>query len=881
MNNIPPAALTRLSAYRPPAYRIPKLELDFDLFETHAAVRSTLHFECSSSWKPGCALILNGKGPVLRSIRLNDRPLDMESYHINSHRLTILNPPAEGTLSIEAEIHPEKSTDLMGLYRSDGLFCTQNEAEGFRRITWFPDRPDVLSVYTVTIRADREGYPVLLSNGHLMETGRLPEGRHFARWHDPHPKPCYLFALVAGRLECVSSRYRTRSGRLVDIRIFVPPGKGGQTDHAMSSIRSAMRWDEERFGLEYDLDLFMIVAVESLNWGGMENKGLNIYNASYILADSVSADDEELLKIERVIAHEYFHNWTGNRVTCRDWFQLTVKEGLTVYRDEEYISERSSRAGIRIDTVGELKRRQYPDDAGPTAHPIRPEYYLSVDNVYTSTIYQKGKEVIRMLETLTGKDELRRGIIRYLEEFDGRAVRTEDFLDAVEKSSGTDLTLFRRWYGQSGTPEVTVSGNYNGDTREYTLNIRQRGSANPVARGTEVLHIPMKLGLVGAAGRDIPLKLKEPAPDRFNPERSLLHLTKPEESFVFRDVEEHPVPSLFRDFSAPVEVVYPYSDSELLRLLEGDSDPYNRFDAGQRLMSRVIGEIIEGEKEESAWSIDPAVLSGFRRYLDDKNADPAFIARVLTPPDIDQLARKHRGYPIAKTHRARVFFMTCLARFAEEGFPECYRNNETGPYRYSVDANGRRRLKNTCLGYLVLLDEQYRDLAARQCFEADNMSDTLGAAGALNGIRDSRTEDTRDHFFRTYSHIPAALDKWFALQAGAEYPGVVDDILRLERHPSFDRTNLNRIRALYGTFAGNLLHLHHESGSGYTLLSERILAADSINPQAAADMSKAFRSYPLLDSPRRESMRKAVQMILEHPSLSDNVFEVIQKIEEA
>ena len=483
MADKPAAAPTLLSGRRPPDYRIPEAELDFDLFEDRTIVRSTLQFECALSPEPqprrGCALVLNGEGPTLRSIHLNGRPLAPGEYQVDEQTLTVPNPPLKGTLSIEAEIHPEKSTDLMGLYRSDGVFCTQNEAQGFRRITWFPDRPDVLSVYTVTIRAEKERYPVLLSNGHPMETGPLPDGRHFARWHDPYPKPCYLFALIAGRLERVSGRYRTRSGRSIDIGIFVPPGKGSRTAHAMQSIRAAMQWEEERFGLEYDLDLFMIAAVESLNWGGMENKGLNIYNAAYILADSESASDEELLKIERVIAHEYFHNWTGNRVTCRDWFQLTVKEGLTVYRDEEYISERSSRAGLRIDVVSDLKRRQYPEDAGPTAHPIRPESYLSVDNVYTSTIYQKGKEVIRMLETLVGKDTFRRAIIDYLKEFDGCAVRTEDFLDAVEKSSAADLTLFRRWYAQRGTPVVTVSGTYDSAAEEYTLTHRPDGKHQP------------------------------------------------------------------------------------------------------------------------------------------------------------------------------------------------------------------------------------------------------------------------------------------------------------------------------------------------------------------------------------------------------------------
>ena len=874
----------RLKDYRPPAYRISEVHLDFDLFESHARVRSRLHF-CRAPEAPGTPegsenppLILNGEGPVLRGIELDGQSLPPDAFSLDEKTLTLISPPAQGILALDAEIYPRKNTDLVGLYQSGALFCTQNESEGFRRITWFPDRPDVLSVYTVTIRADRESCPVLLSNGSPGETGDLPGGRHFAVWHDPHPKPCYLFALAAGQLEKVSASFKTGTGKTVNIGIFVPPGRSGQTAHALRALQGAMKWDEEHFGFAYDLDTFMIAAVDDFSAGAMENKGLNIFNSAYILADPATATDGELLMIERIIAHEYLHNWTGNRVTCRDWFQLTLKEGLTVYRDEEYISGVIASGGLRIDVVDALKQGQFPEDSGPLAHPIKPDSYLSVDNLYTATVYQKGKEVIRMLECLAGKENFHRGITHYVNKFDGRAVRTEDFLGAVEEACGVDLTLFANWYSRKGTPAVNISGSYSPEAKEYTITAVQEDLAAETDNPLPPLHIPMRLGLLAPDGEDIPLALKHPDPARFSPENSVVHLTQAKESFTFTDVPEPPVPSLFRGFSAPVKALYPYSREDLLLLLEKDSDPYNRWDAGRRVALDTLGRFIAGGPQ-SDWAADPAVLRAFSRLLDKNRSgsDPGLSARILSHPGIDTLARQHPGYKITKAQKARNFFTALLARFAEEDFISCYRSSSSGPYRYTSKENDRRRLKNTCLAHLVHLGDEYRELAFRQYSESDNMSDTLAALKALSRIRDSRCEEALDDFFNKWKDNALVLDKWFALQAGAESPGVHGLILQLEQHPAFDGKNPNRIRALYGSFAGNLPHFHHRSGSGYTLIADRLLQIDEFNPQAAAGLAKAFSTCPLLDSPRRELMHTEIRRILSRPTLSANVFEILDK----
>lgn len=933
---------TRLEDYRPPAYRIPELHLDFDLFESGTRVRSRLHFhrapEAPDTPGPSetAPLILNGENLILHSVELNRRPLPKDAYRLEETSLTLIDPPRRGILSLDVEIHPEKNTELMGLYRSGSLFCTQNESEGFRRITWFPDRPDILSIYTVTIRADEKRCPVLLSNGSPGETGTLPGGRHFAVWHDPRPKPSYLFALVAGSLEKVSASYTTGSGREVNLGIFTPPGRARQTAHAMAALESAMRWDEEHFGFEYDSDTFMIVAVDDFGAGAMENTGLNIFNSAYILADPAASEDSELLMIQRVIAHEFLHNRTGNRVTCRDWFQLTLKEGLTVYRDEEYISELTSLPGLRIDVVDALKQGQFPEDSGPLAHPVKPESYLSVDNLYTPTVYQKGKEIVRMLEHLAGRENFHRSITHYVNTFSGRAVRTEDFLRAVEEFCGVDLTLFANWYSRIGTPAVSISGSYNPLTREYTLTADQSGGAPQSSRAAESgrppegdgpaesgrplkgggppesgrpaatgrppapLHIPMRLGLLTPDGEDIPLRLNTPDPARFSPENQVVHLTRNRESFIFTHVPRPPVPSLFRNFSAPVEVLYPYTQEELLLLLEKDPDPYNRWDAARRTIRRILGPFIAGGPgDEDTWRVDHAVLRAFARLLDAPEAphsgraqvtapetspgtppaaDPGLTARILTLPGIDTLARDHPGYKVTGARKARDFFTTELARFAEDSLISCYHRN-SAPYRYAPKHNERRRLKNTCLAHLIHLGNKYRQTALEQYFQSDNMSDTMAALRALSRAPDSAYREALDHFFGKWNHNPLVLDKWFTLQAGAESPAVRSDILRLERHPAFNPKNTNRIRALYGTFAANLPQFHHPSGSGYTLIAERVLDIDEFNPQAAARLAQAFSSLPLLDSPRRELMLSAVRSILRRPALSANVFEILNKIE--
>ncbi len=741
MTTQPPAI--RLQDYRPPAYLVDELELHFDLSESATRVRARLgcrrHPDLAGAPAP---LELYGCQLQLVALRLDGRALAPGDYTIEGETLTIPGVPERFILEVETVIDPAANTALEGLYLSGGNFCTQCEAEGFRRITWYPDRPDVLTRFTTTITADRQKYPVLLANGNLVESGELAGGRHFARWQDPFPKPAYLFALVAGRLKKLEDTFTTRSGRPVTLQIWVEERNLAKCGHAMRSLQKAMRWDEETFGLEYDLDIYMIVAVDDFNMGAMENKGLNVFNSKYVLASPETATDADFQAIEEVIGHEYFHNWTGNRVTCRDWFQLSLKEGLTVFRDQEFAADMTSRAVKRIDDVRVLRNAQFPEDAGPMAHPVRPDSYVEINNFYTTTVYNKGAEVIRMYQALLGREGFRRGLTLYLQRHDGQAATVEDFLAAMAEAGGADLDQFRRWYDQAGTPLVQVAREWDAETGTLTLSVRQSCPPTPGQPQKEPFHIPLALGLLDADGNDLPPRLEGEAAAPAGPTR-VLELRRAEERFRFVGLAARPVPSLLRDFSAPVRLETDLSETETAFLFARDSDPFNRWEAGQQLATRMLLRLIGDWQAGRAVTVDPLFLEAFRQALNDAGADPALLAQALLLPSETYLGEQLGVIDPEAVHQVREKVRRQLAAALRGDFLAALAANATpGPYRPEPAAVGRRSLKNLCLAYLSSLeDEESLALCRRQFAAGDNMTDVLAALACLaNCDRPERTE---------------------------------------------------------------------------------------------------------------------------------------------
>ena len=849
-----------LKDYTPYPFHFPGVELTFDLDPTATRVHSKLTFARAEGAPKNDPMVLNGEELTTRSIAINGIPLSDDDYTMDGEILTIHTPPKEGTLEIEVTINPQENTLLSGLYISDNTFCTQNEAEGFRRITWYPDRPDVLSVFTTTIRGSKERCPHMLSNGNFVEHHDLPDGRHSVTWHDPFPKPSYLYALVGGDLAMKEDRYTTLSGREITLRIFVDHGSEDKTGHAFASLKRAMRWDEETFGLEYDLDLFMIVAVDAFNFGAMENKGLNIFNSKAVLANPETTTDAEFITIERIVAHEYFHNWTGDRITCRDWFQLTLKEGLTVYRDQEYISDQTNRSEIRIDSVRALKQNQFAEDASPLAHPIRPSYYEAIDNFYTQTVYQKGKEVIRMIHTIIGDEAFKRGMRLYVERHDGQAVTTDHFVQAMEDAGGVDLRQFREtWYTQAGTPEITVEDHYDTERQEYTLTVSQHCRRTPETTEKRPYHIPMALGLLDDNGIEIEI------PE----EMRLLSLKKERETFCFTDITTRPVPSLLRDFSAPVTVRYPYTTEQLLLLMHHDSDPFNRHDAGQQLLTKTI---------LSTEPIDPRVLEALAYFLSPEETDLAFNAKMLTLPSIELLSRATKHYDVPFVHQQLLAFETAFAVRYRDELEACYSRIEIDRYELTQHQIAQRALRNVVLTYLVKADDRFREVALTQFRTADNMTDQLAGIVALRDRNDNYREAALSEFFEKWQDNKLVLNNWFAIQAGSDLPTVLNEVRSLEQHPAFDPKNPNKVRALIGAFAGNLPAFHAADGSGYHYLADKVIKIDGINSHIAAGLATAFRSVTQLSADRAQVMREAIDHVLAKTKISKNVREILGKL---
>jgi aminopeptidase N len=847
------------------------------LHPTQTKVRTTLALKPNPK-SPAAPLVLDGDGLALVSLKLNGTDPGPDSYLVTPDQLTIPQPPnGPFTLEIETLVDPTANTQLSGLYRSTGTYCTQCEAEGFRRITYFPDRPDVMAVYTTRIEADKAQAAVLLSNGNLIERGNLPGERHFAVWHDPHPKPAYLFALVGGNLTCVEDRFRTMSGRDVTLRIYVEPGKEARCGYAMDSLKRAMRWDEQAFGREYDLDIFMIVAVSDFNMGAMENKGLNVFNDKYVLASAETATDGDFAGIEAVIAHEYFHNWTGNRITCRDWFQLCLKEGLTVFRDQEFSSDMRSRPVKRITDVRGLRAAQFVEDSGPLAHPVRPEKYKEINNFYTATVYEKGAELVRMVQTLIGKEKFRAGMDLYFARHDGEAATVEQFIQCFADASRRDMTQFMRWYSQAGTPEVTVVTRFDTARKIFTLECKQNVPATPGQLTKEPMEIPLSLGLVGRDGRDLPLALASGG----RIEHGVAVLTEPMATFEFGGIDARPILSINRSFSAPITLDSDLTGDDLAFLAAHDSDAFNRWQALQTISMRLLIDNVGRLRSGQAPRADDKLMVALAAILEDAALEPAFVALSLVPPGEGDIAREigREIDPDAIFQARRALRVETGVRL-ESALSTLY-ERMTVPGGYTPDATGagRRALRNVALD-LMAADGRPVALAhaARQYDAADNMTDRLAALSTLALHKSPERDRALADFYQRFAADALVIDKWFGLQAMIPGAATLDNVRALTIHPAFSFSNPNRVRALIGAFAqGNPTQFNRADGAGYGFVADNVLALDGKNPQLAARLATAFRSWRILEEGRRAKAQAALEHIKATPGLSRDLADIVER----
>lgn len=868
----------RLQDYRPSDWLIDKVDLDIALHPSATKVRARLSMRPNPAADGPAPLRLDGDELSLSAISIDGAPLPSEAYAATPDNLTIAQPPQGAfQLEIETTINPSANTQLMGLYRSNGTYCTQCEAEGFRRITYFLDRPDVMAVYTTRIEADLADVPVLLANGNLVEAGKLPGEKHFAIWHDPHPKPSYLFALVGGNLGCVDDTFTTMSGRKVALKIYVERGKEDRCAYAMDSLKRSLRWDEEAFGREYDLDIFMIVAVSDFNMGAMENKGLNVFNDKYVLASSEAATDGDFSSIEAIIAHEYFHNWTGNRITCRDWFQLCLKEGLTVFRDQEFTSDQRSRPVKRISDVRLLRGHQFVEDAGPLAHPVRPEIYHEINNFYTATVYEKGAEVVRMIKTLLGPDAFRKGMDLYFERHDGQAATIEQFVQCFADVSAKDFTQFMRWYSQAGTPEVTANGKYDAASKTFRLDLAQTLAPTPGQKTKEPMVIPLALGLVGRDGKDIALNAKGST----RVEHGVAILSTSSASIEFSGIAEEPVLSINRAFSAPIKLVTNLSAADLQHLAAHDSDPFNRWQALQTFALRILLANVAALRAGKNTNSDNGLMDALAAILADKTLEPAFVAQALTPPSEADIAREI-GSDVdpdaifaARTHLRRKMG----ERLGRDLVAIYERFSVREPYSPDAVSAGRRSLRNVCLD-LLASNGHAGDIerAFTQYQSADNMTDRLAGLSTLSLHNTPQRIMAFEDFYNRYASDPLIVDKWLMLQAAIPDPVTLDRVVALTAHPSFAVTNPNRVRSLIGTFAqGNPTQFNRADGAGYIFVADYVLKLNGTNPQVAARLMTAFKSWRALESERRTHAEKAIRRVAGGENLSPDVKDIAER----
>ena len=877
-----------LKDYRVPDFFIEETKLTFDLQEEFTRVVSKLVIRRNPEANNNNPLVLQGQDLKLEQVSIDNVPKSLSDYRLDDQlngQSLIINIPDQCQLSCTTIIDPENNTSLEGLYQSSSMYCTQCEAEGFRKITFYLDRPDVMSVFTTKIIADQTAYPVLLSNGNLIDSGILPAGRHWVKWHDPFKKPAYLFALVAGDLAFIEDYFTTCSSRRVTIRIYVESKDLDKCDHAVNSLKKAMKWDEQVYGREYDLDIFMIVAVDHFNMGAMENKGLNIFNTSCVLANPKTATDADFQRIEAIVAHEYFHNWSGNRVTCRDWFQLSLKEGFTVFRDAEFSADMGSRPVKRIEDATLLRTLQFAEDAGPMRHPVQPSSYIEISNFYTLTVYEKGAEVVRMLSTLIGSVLFRKGSDLYFQRHDGQAVTIDEFIQAMADASSADLTQFKHWYTQAGTPSVEVTGKYDPDSYSYQLTLTQSCEDSD-----QPFHIPFAVGLVGESGC-LPLNLSDNNTSRAedkhfeNTTTDLLELTRKQQTFIFIDVMEKPVPSLLRKFSAPVRVHYDYSRNDYLRLMAKDDDAFCQWDAGQQLAVSIIGDLVQMYNASGDTAIkDNSLHQGFKRILENPSLDKAMMSLMLTLPSEAYLSEIATIIDVDAIHHARSRLKESLANEFKALWWQLYSDLSTDrPYTIGADDIARRSLKNTALSYLMLLDDDsIHQCCYQQLGEADNMTDVMAALTAVchSPLASVQAERERilDGFYQKWRHENLVINRWLQVQATAPDSYALDNVKRLMHHDSFDIKNPNKVRSLIGAFTNaNAINFHQESGKGYAFLGEQIMVINDINPQIAARMLTPLTRWKKYSSARQLLMKQALERILNIPNLSKDVYEIASK----
>jgi len=868
-----------LADYKVPNYLIDTVHLHFDLEASETRVRSVLAMRKNPQGSGGDC-VLDGEQLELVSIKLDGRQLQGNEYQRSDKNLLLSSLPGKFELEIETIIHPDQNTALEGLYHSGNLLCTQCEAQGFRRITYYLDRPDVMAVFTVSIAANKVRWPIMLSNGNIEEQGVLDDGRHWVRWHDPHPKPSYLFALVAGELYCQQDSFTTMSGRDIRLEIFVDPENSHKCDHALTSLKQAMKWDEETYGREYDLDIFMIVAVNDFNMGAMENKGLNVFNSSCVLASPETATDNDYHRIQGVVGHEYFHNWSGNRVTCRDWFQLSLKEGFTVLRDQQFSAAMNSAAVQRINDVDQLRTMQFAEDAGPMAHPVRPASFIEISNFYTVTIYEKGAEVVGMIKTIVGDDGFRQGTDLYFNRHDGQAVTTDDFVKAMEDANDIDLAQFKRWYSQAGTPVLIVKDHYDEFNRTYSLTIKQSCPATPNQVVKEAFYIPITVSLLNPEGELIPLQLVTDNDDALYQTTRVLMLTEHEQKFTFLNISSPVVPSLLRGFSAPVKLNIAHSNSELAFLMTNDTDSFNRWDAGQTLIINTLLDLVRDIQQQRLLSVSRELIEQYGLVLTDQRFEPALIAKMLSLPSENYLAAQMEVADVDAIHHARKFLKQTLAKSLKQEFISVYHaNNSTSNYQFNATEMGKRSLKNCCLSYLMAIDDPMEtQRCLKQMKQSDNMTDTLSGLSLLADQPGPEGEDALRAFYEQWKHDPQVVDKWLTVQAQSTLPSTLIRVKGLLNHPAFNIKNPNNVRALIGQFSrNNPLYFHAKDGSGYAFLVEQILLLNDVNPQIASRMLGAFNSWRQYDELRQALMKKSLSTIAAHDGLSSDVFEVVTK----
>ncbi len=860
-----------LKDYTPPAYYIDEIKLEFDLAADKTVVSNDMHVRRNKESGSKTELVLDGQLMDLISVKVDGKTLTSTAYSVTDENLIITNVPETFKLQIITEIHPDKNTALEGLYASSSMLCTQCEAQGFRRITYFPDRPDVMSRYQVKLIADKETYPVLLSNGNLIEAGDIDSHHHYAIWDDPSLKPSYLFALVAGDLQHIEDNFTTMSGRKVVLRLYTEAENVHKCAHAMNSLKQSMLWDEQTYGREYDLDIYMVVAVNDFNMGAMENKGLNIFNASCVLASPETATDDDYYKIQSIIGHEYFHNWSGNRVTCRDWFQLSLKEGFTVFRDQEFSSDLNSRAVQRIDDVDILRIHQFAEDSSPMAHPVRPDHFIEISNFYTVTVYNKGAEVVRMLKNLVGTDGFRKATDLYFSRHDGQAVTCDDFVAVIEEANNIKLDQFKNWYSQAGTPELKIDTQYDSDKQSFTLKVIQNTPATPGQDDKAPFHIPLAVGLLDSDGNDMSLGTDT---------TKVLEVTQENQDFVFENISQPPVLSALRGFSAPVKIDMQRGEDELAFLLAHDNDPFNRWDAGQSLALQELLRQIKAHENNEPLPEPRALTEALSRAMADDNIDKALLSRILSLPGESYLADQCELVHVEAIYHARLFTRRYIANTLKDQFEYLYEQQKSSAkYDFNQTDMARRALKNTCLSYLVETEQnEYFDLCFDQFNLADNMTEVQAALSILSNYDVVYRQQALDQFYKKWLSDQQVIEKWLAIQARSRLPDTLSNIKKLMKHESFSMTNPNKVRALLATFCrANPIRFHSQDGIGYEFFTEQVINLDKLNPQISARLIQAIARWQRYVEPNQTMMREQLEKIIVVEGLSKDSYEVVEK----